>query len=1498
MNKLFTLFFIFLSSFLFAQPANDECENLVDLGVLPFCAMDTFFTNVGATQSNIGNDNFPMDCNPGGDWNFTGRDVWFSFVASDTIEDYSITITGIMDSLGGNPLTNPQVAIYRGECGFDELALLACARVEEGDDGENELNFELLGLDFGETYFMRINDWSPSASPNAGSFLLCLKERDPINTIDQPGSTSCTGFLFDDGGPDGDYSANGSNTFSICPNAPFNSCVTFNLEYYNVESGSDNLTFYDGPDNNSPVIDDLGGGGFGDISNGGVCYTVQASSGCLTVELTSDATTQFEGFAGTWECSGSPCEDNSPIAIDDEITEATLIDALTTSQTVITVDQIDCPDGSLGTFVAGDNTDLGLGRGIILTTGGASDAAGPNDVPNTGTRNDAPGDADLDYFSSLNDGELSEDACVVELDVFVATDELRFEYIFGSEEYPEFVGGTFNDIFALLVKGPGIVGDPNVDDQQNVAIIPNTNTFVEINSVNSVQNWEYYRNNQNGTSVQYDGLTSDFRGVKKSLTASIPVIPCNNYKLKFAIADRGDDDYDSGVFVGELRGGVPNLSFGSAFGIDFLVEDCSGTEDQVVVSLNNPLDDPQSYTVNISGTATRDVDYILDMPNQIVIPPGETELSFSIIPITDMIAEGDESIIISLSNDFGCGIVELEDINITILDQPLVEINLGADTALVCLADSSNSVTLSATGATQFTWTPSNIFDDNNEATVSATPTEDGYVYVTGQLGALSACVAEDSIYLQRIDPQLTIETDGPTGICRGDTIQLSAINNVDGLNLTWTPTNDLSDPDGEVTDAFPDFNETYVASINLGGCIVTDTVVIEVNAFDFPDVIPDTTICQGTPIELASQVFFTTTEYEWTPAETIEDPTVSNALAIPQETTTYVLTASSQSDFCSRMDSVEVTVIAAAIDIENDTTFVCIGDSVQLQTDIVPLNNPIVWSPDDGFISNVNSPTPIVYPTTSTTYFATLQTPACLVVDSVFIQVDSLPIIDTILLDPFKEVYCPGEFVTLTSELYDPMDYPDLENLWTPMAGQVTPDSLFNLVIQTIGDTVVYTRLTTNGACRSSVSVEVPVVEPEVTITPDTTVCNGSPFQIFAATPDPNATFEWTPEAGLSCIDCPDPIVTATDNIEYTVMAEVFGCPTSGLYQTNIIQPPVLSLIPDDAICVQASVTLSNNTPQPNTTFTWTSTDPGFSTTNINPSVMPIQNASYTVVADNGICPLVTETVNIEVIQPVGFTVSDDLEVCLGDDFTLTAMANPPSSTDEYEWFGPNATGMETPTVDITAFGAGERVYTVEFENDCEFISENVTVLVNDVINVDSFSFEPLQQGNADCFNEGERIAITVAVDSAQAGATYQWTQNGQPIGTNSRAVETQIIDTTGVSFGIQITTSKGCITNESIGRFCVNPARAKMPNAFTPNEAENNFFNVVTLGLFEEVESFRIWNRFGDLVYDNANPSMGWDGRVDGKLAPSDVYLYHITFRKFTGEIEDLKGDVTLIR
>ena len=86
-------------------------------------------------------------------------------------------------------------------------------------------------------------------------------------------------------------------------------------------------------------------------------------------------------------------------------------------------------------------------------------------------------------------------------------------------------------------------------------------------------------------------------------------------------------------------------------------------------------------------------------------------------------------------------------------------------------------------------------------------------------------------------------------------------------------------------------------------------------------------------------------------------------------------------------------------------------------------------------------------------------------------------------------------------------------------------------------------------------------------------------------------------------------------------------------------------------------------------------------------------------------------------------------------------------------------------------------------------------------------------------------------------------------------------------------------------------------MPNTFTPNgDGTNDFFNVV--GNAEaRVVAFRIFNRWGQQVYDNRNPAQGWDGTFNGQPQPSEVYFYQIEVQTPDG-VWTQQGDVTLVR
>ncbi|MEO6165998.1 MAG: choice-of-anchor L domain-containing protein [Chitinophagales bacterium] len=199
-------------------------------------------------------------------------------------------------------------------------------------------------------------------------------------------------------------------------------------------------------------------------------------------------------------------------------------------------------------FFDGSGTNLGINAGIMMTSGSVYNAIGPNDNSSITLANNTYGDADLDALS----GFPTYDACIIEMDVIPSLDTLYFKYVFGSEEYSEWVGSSFNDVFAFYISGDGITGE------QNIALVPGTSNPVAVNSINCINsNQDYYVCNSlsdcpapascpgdiTETTIQYDGFTTP-------MTAQITVVPESTYHVKLAIADAGDGILDSGIFIG------------------------------------------------------------------------------------------------------------------------------------------------------------------------------------------------------------------------------------------------------------------------------------------------------------------------------------------------------------------------------------------------------------------------------------------------------------------------------------------------------------------------------------------------------------------------------------------------------------------------------------------------------------------------------------------------------------------------------------------------------------------------------------------------------------------------------------------------------------------------------------------------------------------------------------------------------------------------------------
>lgn len=206
---------------------------------------------------------------------------------------------------------------------------------------------------------------------------------------------------------------------------------------------------------------------------------------------------------------------------------------------------VNCPERAMGHFIG--TSELAITEGLVLTTGGADLVAGP--VANFATDYlGTPGDVDLD--NALGMGGITYEACVLEFDCVPQGDTLLFNFSFGSEEYQEFVGSSFNDVFAIYLSGPGF-GTPT-----NVAAIPG-GTVVSINNVNALLNSGYYYDNEApaGQYVSYDGFTTN-------LTVFAVVQPGQPYHFKVAIADVADGALDSGVFLEAFSFRSPMLTTG------------------------------------------------------------------------------------------------------------------------------------------------------------------------------------------------------------------------------------------------------------------------------------------------------------------------------------------------------------------------------------------------------------------------------------------------------------------------------------------------------------------------------------------------------------------------------------------------------------------------------------------------------------------------------------------------------------------------------------------------------------------------------------------------------------------------------------------------------------------------------------------------------------------------------------------------------------------------
>ncbi|MEI6410833.1 MAG: choice-of-anchor L domain-containing protein [Bacteroidota bacterium] len=558
-------------------------------------------------------------------------------------------------------------------------------------------------------------------------------------------------------------------------------------------------------------------------------------------------------------------------------------------------------------YFSGGTQAIGIERGIVLTTGFVE-----SDPPNLVYGCDQNGTrfADNQNGSTASDASLSalttgglKDVAIYTITFVPTSDTLRFRYCFGSEEYPEYACSSFNDIFGFFIQGPGY------PVPTNIAVIPGTNLPVSINNLHPDNsgpfsscpptNAQFYHNNLNGN-VQptYDGFTDVF-------TAMAVVTPCQQYTIKLAIADVGDDRYDSGVFLeaksfgtGSLRVALETASADGA-----IVEGCA--EGKITFRL--PSAQAQDYPIDyhIWGTATNGIDY-QTIPSNLVIPAGQTELIVPIVGFEDHTAETNEFLAIDVKRD-PC---HRDTIYVLIKDNQLVTPMVRPDTS-ICIG--ASAIPLDGTSAVVIPPPPSftNTQDYNIPlyapplfTTILSSPINVGGVQpaILGAGVIKSVCVNIDHKWIDDID--MFLVSPG------GQFIELSTDNGGNGDNYTntcFTPTatTKINFPGPVAPASAAPFTGDWLPEgpwSDLYGGPTNGVWNLQVRD-DKPGIsgiLKDWTITFESIYKI---------DYSWTPVTGLSCPTCALTDANPTQTTLYTVVAK-DSYGCLVKDSVNIEVL------------------------------------------------------------------------------------------------------------------------------------------------------------------------------------------------------------------------------------------------------------------------------------------------------------------------------------------------------------------------------------------------------------------------------------------------------------------------------------------------------------------------------------------------------------------------------------------------------------
>ncbi len=422
---------------------------------------------------------------------------------------------------------------------------------------------------------------------------------------------------------------------------------------------------------------------------------------------------------------------------------------------------------------------------------------------------------------------------------------------------------------------------------------------------------------------------------------------------------------------------------------------------------------------------------------------------------------------------------------------------------------------------------------------------------------------------------------------------------------------------------------------------------------------------------------------------------------------------------------------------------------------------------------------------------------------------------------------------------------------------------------------------VTSSKGCIDTVFKDVSIVDkPPLDLAfRDTLICNGDALQLHASG---NGNFSWTPSANVTDANTANPVVRPTTTTRYQVQLDDNGCLNQDTVRVRVVDFVTLAARPDTIICLTDSVQLYAT--GDGLQYQWFPAAAFDNPTVPNPRVKPSGTTSYQVTATIGGCSATDDVRVITVPYPTANAGPDTL-VC----FQTPAQLRASIVGNRFNW-SPTATLSNPNILNPIASPPATTAYVLTvFDNiGCPKPGRD-TVLVTVLPKVNAYA------GHDTSVVVGQPLQL-----NASGGEGYVWIPTTSlnsgnihnPIGVYDGSFDS-------IEYKVVVVDENGCADSSfvTVKVFRTNP-QIFVPTAFTPNgDGKNDIFRPIAVGI-SKIEYFRVFNRWGEMVFNTTTNEQGWDGKINGKEQGTGTFVWLVKGVDYTGKAFFAKGTVTLIR